>query len=230
MRRILVSISSSVLLLFLSTAISAQSSDYHNYITKANDKALIYRGKIERHYTYSYKGTYFAFQEDFTPGVVFYNKKRYEDVLINLNSNRDVLLVKYDDTSLPVIMDKKLVEWFVLDDRDFVNVTDGAEIGLEDGYYEVLVEGENQILKKIYKEYREDISSTGHARIEIIFDSILEYFILTPDGYLPISGKKTFVKLFNEDKKEINRVFKGATRVERQDKDMLYRKVMEVVK
>ena len=50
------------------------------------------------------------------------------------------------------------------------------------------------------------------------------------EEWIRVTGKGTFTKLFRENKKDINEVFRSAPRIVRNDKDMLYKRVMEVVR
>ena len=221
-------------LLFFSTGtieVLAQKESREDYLSQVKGLSLIYRGKIEKHYSYKYKGTYFAYQEDYVPGDVYYNQKLYTDVLMNLNSHTDQILVRLTESHLPVLLDKSLVDWFVLDGRKFINMQDGDYGGLTGGYYEVLDGDETILFKKIVKEYREDLVASGQdAKIEKVFDPVINYYLYRDGVSEKVSGKSTFVKFFKEDKKEINHIFREATRGERNDKDRLYKKVLEAVR
>lgn len=221
-------------LLFLcisTSAVFGQDEDKNQYMSEVQGQSLLYRGKIEKHYSFKYRGTYFAYQEDFVVGQVYYNRKLYTGVLLNLNAQNDQLLVRQSNTHLPVVLDKTLVDWFVLGDKRFAKIEEGGEIGLTGGYYEVFIDGKYQVLKKITKEYREELVASGQdSRIDKVFGEVTDYYIRQNGEYVRITGKSTFVKIFKEYKKDINRVYRDATRAVRSDKDVLYRKVMEAVR
>jgi hypothetical protein len=209
----------------------AQEEDSQVYMSEVEGLSILFRGKIEKHYGYRYTGTYFAYQEDFVLGDIFYNKKLYKGVYINLNSHTDQLLVKQNKTSLPIRVEKFLVDWFMMDGRTFVRVKDGPEGSLEGGYYEVLVDDRYKLLKRIRKNYREDLNSSGQqSQIVRVFDQETAYYLNDGYGWIEVKGKKTFAKQFPLYKKEINSIFNGATRQDREEKDGLYKKIMEVVK
>lgn len=201
----------------------AQNKDLNTYLENVQGNSLLYRGRIEKHYSFKYKGTYFVYQEEYVAGDVYYNKKLYTGVLLNLNAETDELSVRLTSSHLPVSLDKSLVEHFTLGEKRFVNV--------RGGYYEILVEGDVPLMKKTTKEYRENLVSSGQdSKIEKVYDSVLEYYLVKGEEWIRVTGKGTFTKLFRENKKDINEVFRSAPRIVRDDKDMLYKRVMEVVR
>lgn len=220
-----------ILISFFPVRLRAQEDDSQVYMSEVNGLSTLFRGKIEKHYGFRYTGTYFAYQEDFVLGEVYYNKKLYKGIYLNLNSHTDQLQVKQNKSSLPIRLEKGLVDWFVMQDRTFVRVKDGPEGSLEGGYYEILVDGRYKLLKRIIKNYREDLNSTGgQSQIVRVFDPEIIYYLNDGNGWIEVKGKRTFVKQFGLYKREINEIFSGATRSELDEKDGVYKKIMEVVK
>lgn len=203
--------------------LKAQDVDRCTYMKRVEGQSLLYRGKIEKQYSFKYKGTYFAYQEEYVEGDVYYNKKLYTGVLLNLNSFTDELSVRLSESHLPLLLEKNLVQYFTLGDKPFVNI--------DSQYYEILVDGDMVLYKKIVKEYREDLVSSGQeSKIEKVFDADISYFLVDGTQWTKVSGRGAFIKLYPQYKREIKKVFREATRAERSDKDKLYKRVMEVVR
>ncbi|MBR5610799.1 MAG: hypothetical protein IKW65_04690 [Bacteroidales bacterium] len=208
-----------------------QESDLNSYMKSVEGNSLLYRGKIEKHYSFKYKGTYFAYQEEYVEGKVYYNQKLYTGVLLNLNSFTDELSVRLSEGHLPVLLEKNLVDYFSLGERNFVNVRDGKKFGVDSGFYEVLTEGEERLLKRIRKEYKENLVASGQdSKIEKVFDAMIDHYIVKGDKWVKVTGKGTFVKWCPERKKEINAIFRDAGRAERNEKDRLYKRMMEATR
>lgn len=207
-----------------------QVPDRTSYMKCVEGQSLLYRGKIEKQYSFKYKGTYFAYQEEYVEGEVWYNQKLYTGVLLNLNSYTDELSVRYSGSHLPVLLDKSLVKSFKLGQKPFIQMMDGEVDGIDPGYYEVLTDGDMKLMKRIVKEYREELVASGQdSRIERVFDAATNYYLVNGQEWVRITGTGTFVKMFPERRRELKAIFRGATRAQRGDKDNLYRRMMEVV-
>lgn len=218
-----------VLLLALSFGeVSGQQYPQKSYQESVDMQSLLFRGRVERRYAYKYQGTYFAYQDKYVKGEVYFNKRHYSDVLINLNSHRDRVSVTKSEGQLPVILDRRYVEWFKMGSRLFVNIENGKYQELNGGYYEVLFDdGEKRLLKKIYKEYKELLERDV---VEREFLSKIDYYLVTGGKAEKVHGKKSFAKLFPQSKKDIKRVNREAPFAVKEDKDLLYKAYMEVVR
>ncbi|MFA6769859.1 MAG: hypothetical protein WCR71_01640 [Bacteroidales bacterium] len=171
----------SLLLIYFTTSYSQESGDYELFVEEAKELSNLYRGAAPLNYKFKYTGTYFAYSEEYVLGNVFYNDKLYKDVLLNLNSHLDELYVFVSENGMPVMLNKKFVEKFNIDNRDFINFKfNGTEIPLEDGYYEVLwSNSENKLIKKTIKKYEERINHLANLET----NSKIERFFLHSDQY-----------------------------------------------
>lgn len=190
--------------------------------------SLLYRGRIERRYAYRYSGTYFAYHDKYVKGEVYFNKRLYTEVLVNLNSHRDRVSVRHSENQMPVILDRNYLEWFKMGSRLFINVDEGEYDGLESGYYEVIYEDSSRrLLKKIVKEYKEVLE---RSVVEIQFTPKIEYYVAENGTATAVKGKKGFIGLYPARKKEIKRIFRDAPVVVRDDKDRLFKLFMEGIR
>lgn len=204
-------------LLILSIALSAQeSSDYNDYMEKAGNRALLYRGKAIKKYHFKYDGTYYAYQEEYLPGTLYYNKKWYSDIYLNLNSHTGELYIKPAIDAVAVGIADELVEKFSMGKMNFVR-RDGI-------YYQVIYQGKNALYKQISKLYREEIdhsSQVGISGFIKLFDEVWNYYFVKDDVLIPVSNKRDFYKLFPSQKKEIKKQLSlaGYNKVFLKDKD-----------
>lgn len=211
--------------------LGVKGQDILNYLSKVEGDALIYRGEIEQPYNFRYSGTYFAYAESYSEGFIYFNDKLYEGVLINLNAHTGQVSVKQTKDHLAVHLKKELVKWFVMGDHFFINLTDMERVGMASDYYEVLEDGEIRLLKRVTKECREDLTSNGqNSSITRVFESRCEYYIEKGGQYTKVKGKRTFIKLFGDKKREINQTFRDAPKVVRHDKDEMYKRVIREIR
>ncbi len=217
-----------LLLVFSFGEVCGQQYPLESYQKSVDMQSLLFRGRVERRYAYRYQGTYFAYQDKYVKGEVYFNKRRYSDILINLNSHRDRVSVTKSEGQLPVILDRRYVEWFKIGSRLFVNIGEDEYQGLDAGYYEVLSDvGDKRLLKKIYKEYKEILE---RDIVEREFLSKVDYYLEIDGRVEKVHGKKTFERVFPQSKKELKRVNKEVSFAVKEDKDLLYKAYMEVVK
>lgn len=208
--------------LVTATAAHAQSiNDYENYMAEAGHNSILYKGRIDKPINYKYNGTYFAYEEAFTQGEVVYNGKSYHNIWMNLNSYRDELNVRLFPVSFMIVLDKNLVESFVMNGRKFINIKGQS---IPDGYYELLYDGKSDLLKKVTKKKYEEESNT--AKI-VGFLPAYRYYILKDSVYYPVKGKNSFVSYFPADKKNIRMVYRHLSFSEQDDKDILYKIILE---
>lgn len=198
------------------------------YQQNVDVQSLLYRGRVERRYTYKHKGSYFAYHEKYILGEVYFNKRLYSNIYINLNSHRDRVSVKQTENHLPVILDKRYVEWFKMGGRLFINLGRGEYKGLDAGYYEVLYQdSDKRLLKKIYKEYKELLERDV---VEREFLNKTTYYVVIGDKVEKISGRKGIFALFPRSKRVLKSTYRGLPQVVRNDKDRLFKALMEVAK
>lgn len=218
-----------VLLLVLSFGeVCGQQYPLESYQKSVDMQSLLFRGRVERRYAYRYQGTYFAYQDKYVKGEVYFNKRRYSDILINLNSHRDRVSVTKSEGHLPVILDRRYVEWFKIGSRLFVNIEKDKYQGLNGGYYEVLFDdGKNRLLKRIYKEYKEILERDV---VEREFLSKIDYYLVIGGKAEKVHGMKSFAKLFPQSKKDIKRVNREVSFTVKEDKDLLFKAYMEAVR
>lgn len=115
----------------------AQTDVYKEFSDAAAGRMAIYRGRVGTGYTFKYNGTFYFEGPEFVRGDIIYDGKAYRDVIINLNSHKQELLVKLTDGSPALVVKETLVKRFTMGGRCFVNL---AACGFKDapeGYLEL---------------------------------------------------------------------------------------------
>jgi hypothetical protein len=111
-------------------------------------------------------------------GSVFYDHLLYPDVPLLFDEVKQVLVFQSSTTAIQLVNEK--IQHFSIGSHHFIHL---GNPDTEKGFYEVLHDGNSQILKKESKSIMEDISSVADG---------IKYFIKTKTSYyIGIDGKIT---------------------------------------
>lgn len=177
----------------------------YDYINDAKIDAVIFRGPTSIKYPFRFTGTVYAYSDEFMEGRVYYNKKEFAGVKLNLNSNRDELYIQMYGTGLVIVLDKKYVRDFSYGGHNFINHTasDGIE-GLDYGYYEVLYAGKDMLLKRVKQVFSEKAGvDAGGSSILKMFYPVYSYYIIMDGKAVSIKKRGDFAKKYKEHKSAI---------------------------
>lgn len=221
----------------ISVSLCAQEiSDYQKYMDSAGNGALLFRGHSAKKYLFKYTGTFYAYDAEYLKGEIYYNKKHYSNIYINLNSHFDEVYIKTSPDQIPVGVSDKYVESFKMGDKQFVRLSSMKELGMVEGYYQILcTKGKYTIYKRIDKLYKEEIDqrSVASVGLERMFDQKIAYFLFDGSDYVQIRKKKDLLNHFPEQKKEIKKKLSQTAfnrlYVARTDKDGLFVTILNFV-
>jgi hypothetical protein len=124
---------------------------------------------------------------------------------------QDVIFLAHPITSFPVSLNPHFLEWFLIDDHYFKKV-EGKE-----GYFELLYDSEEITLYKKHEKSKvfEIYTDKEEEKFKYVLDE--SFYLKRGDSWVRIRGKKTFLKLFAEHKKEINTFYKNKVRKSERD-------------
>lgn len=144
-----------LLQLFIFNCAGGQSLP-EEYMQQAGQNAVLYRGPLPQILPFRYNGSIFAFQETFTRCNLWYNHKFYPNVLLNLDAYRDELYIRIPDKLVTLVLEKKAVETFILEEKEFINILPETPYkNLMPGFYQVVYNGKDKLFKKIRQIYSE---------------------------------------------------------------------------
>jgi hypothetical protein len=178
-----------------------KAQDQISYQKQAGALSTLYRGALPSElYPYKYNGTYFLESPTFVKGNLFYNGKYYYDILLNLDAAKQELLVKGNENLAPVVLSGKMVNFFTMNGKFYVNLNAIGFPNAPRGYYQLIRDGEKPILSLVEKKYK---SQAGyHNGQEIGYDDPY-YDRDVPDYFL---RKETFYTLKNGNIARISRL------------------------
>jgi hypothetical protein len=185
--------------------------DGYDYIKDAKIDAVIFRGPTTIKYPFRFTGSVYAYSDEFLEGRVYYNKKEFAGVKMNLNSNRDELCVQMYGTGMIIVLDKKYVKNFSFGGHNFINHTAGDGIdGLDYGYYEVLYSGKDLLLKRIRQVFNEKVGvDASGTSILKHFYPVYNYYIVRDGKVISIKKRGDFAKIYKEQKSAIKQHIKA---------------------
>ncbi len=147
-----------LILLLLSLSAEAQQhsgKDYSEYISDASENALIFRGRRALQYELPHNGHQYWDQERFIPGNLTYNGKEYYDVLLNIDANTNEVLVKKDDISQAIRLEREYIDALSIGESGFTDLERQGVKGAEEGFYEVILGGSQPVYRRIAKIFTE---------------------------------------------------------------------------
>lgn len=173
--------------------------DLSRFEKDAGALSTLFRGRLQKNTTFRYNGTFYLDTRTFRKGDVLYNGKYYTDVLLNLNASTQELVIRPEANSAGVILYRDQVAWFSIGNRRFVNL---RYIGLKDapeGYFEVIRDGREPILRMSFKHLRaatgllsaktlDDMDENYDPAVVSYYDREEKYYLLHPDGILQKIG------------------------------------------
>lgn len=200
----IISVFSFILTFTINTA-SAQTDDtaksiITDYQNRVGDFTPIYNGEVEPTYSPTfYKNTPYYISEEFSNGDIGYKGRRYFNLQMRLDLNRDQLITITPEGKYAMIVNKNGVEWAYVHGRKVINHTPAAKSGLKPGYYIEHFKGDRLSLleKTVFTLNR------SHAREIPSFDRRTRYYILMDGNYHQVSNRSSFTRLFPLLKKEI---------------------------
>ena len=166
-----------ILLLLLAAALGEVRAQ--NYESEARELSTLYRGRLQNSYHYRYNGTYYMYTRDFRRESLLYNGKRYDNVLLNVDAFSMDLISKPEEKIGGVILNRDQVAWFTLDGRWMVNLRYLGYADAPEGYFEVVNNGREPLLKFRRKTFEIDHRNNRVLTddMDMNFDSdVINYF------------------------------------------------------
>ena len=129
--------------------------------------STLYRGRLPKLYPFKYNGTYYLETRQFTTGSILYNGKQYDHVILNLDAYSHNLVVKPDNNAAEVVLDRSQVVWFTMKGARFMNLRYLGYPEAREGFYEVVKDGREPLLRFSEKVFKTDIQGTSGERTDL---------------------------------------------------------------
>jgi len=206
MKRLYLYVSFAAFLLSMSVGF-AQHLDQaarEDFIFQASEFSKLFAGRIAEEYPNVYTETYYIYSRRFIEGSLCYEGKRYQNVFLNINAEKQQLYALAPDKRHAVVLDPLLVSELVLDGEVFVYFAQGVQPGLSAGFYSVLWDGGWRLLKYVRKKYREYVDTQIRELVRT-FEVSTQYYLIKDGKIHSLSGRKSLIKALGSHKRELTR-------------------------
>lgn len=131
------------------------------------------------------------------PGTVEYDGKKYTDTELLYDLVKDELVLLHYNGSARIQLIKSKVEAFTIAERSFIHIKaeKSKDWGINEGYYEVIHQGKDLLLKKNLKILQ--TSYTSHSGRVDVFDR-QKFFLVRNGKANQISSRKNFLSLIGK--------------------------------
>lgn len=175
----------------------------YDYNAEVGFDSPVYRGEIADKYSFPFIGTVYAYSDEFEMGDLEFNGKMYYGLMMNLNCHRGELLVQIGATKDCIVLKNSIVGDFNIGERRYTALFGERGIkGLAPGYYQVLYEGEDVILKQIDRKIY-DHTDFSSGNITKAFALKVKYWLLKDGEVRQIRRERDLQRLYKSFKKDI---------------------------
>ena len=178
------------------------------------DYADIYNGRLETNYnTIQYKNLPYYRNADYTEASIIYKDTYYPNQKVRLDLFKEQLIVLAPGKLYGIILSSQNVKEVSMYNKTFVWLVPPKESGLKNGYYIHLLKGKKMQLlcKENYELQQKEV--TYH------FDHKVRHYLSYNDRYYPVKNTASFIKIFPQYKKQINKFSRDSKLNFKQAKD-----------
>lgn len=179
------------------------SQQRYDYNAEVGFDSPVYRGEIADKYSFPFIGTVYAYSDEFEMGDLEFNGKMYYGLMMNLNCHRGELLVQIGATKDCIVLKNSIVGDFNIGERRYTALFGERGIkGLAPGYYQVLYEGKDMILKQIDRKIY-DHTDFSSGNITKAFALKVKYWLLKDGEVRQIRRERDLQRVYKSFKKDI---------------------------
>jgi hypothetical protein len=195
-----------------------RSASAYSFVIQKNpsDKQLLLNGRIWRNKYSKAVGDQFFLSNVFLKGTVIFNGRRFDNLDLLYDINSDELLLRTE--SYPIIMmNKEMVDSFILvfDNRKYYVINAGKDSpGVLKGYVNIMYDGPSEL----YVKYKKNIQPLAVDGRYDLFHPSNSVYLKKGSEIVPVAGKKEFLNLLEDKKKEI-RLYLKSNRLKLRQKD-----------
>lgn len=175
-----------------------------DYTARTGVFSRLYSGKIELPYSprihqgYPYYGG-----QNYVKGCILFNNTLYcdQDIRLDLYKQQPVI---FSPANQAVVIPSKKVQKVNIYGKTFIWIVPDKDCGLKnEGFYISYLDGE-----KINLLCEERVFIHDKKAVPLVFERSVKYYLGVDGKYYHVKNKSDFLRLFPEDKKQINRYAK----------------------
>jgi len=175
--------------------------DLYNHFSA--DNAPVYNGRQYIYLTYKMEGDPYFISGDFSKGWVNYSGRKYDSVPLMYDLARNQLVILSPNKISPIILENDFIDSFSLHEHHFIKLLQDYKQNLYNtGFYDLLYNGQIQLLVKRAKNIDEQIK--GDAVVRIFYPKD-RYYLHKDSLYYLVSNKKDVLHLFKDKAHDIKK-------------------------
>jgi len=177
-----------------------------SYLAVADNSAVIYSGKEEQTYPTNISNHPYYVSDQYQQGTLSFDGVEYHGVSMRLNVASEELIVSLPGRFFNVIVPRDRLDYAILNSYPlFYNGYAVKENSLPEGYFLLIHKGNNSVLRRETAFLSEQITGRSLNRF---FAKKVRYYIYKDGQYHSVDSKGALLKLFKNQKKELNRFIK----------------------
>jgi hypothetical protein len=178
------------------------------YINKIADQSRLLNGiKYLPYRNQDYTGNGYYNTTELQKAYIKYDDVDFYDIPVLYDLHKDLLILRRrDDQGYMSLLNSKL-DKFIVNNHTFIKiVADSAEKTIKTGFYDVLHDGNMELLAKRTKAIEQEKSA---ITIRNLFVPYTKYFLHKEKAYYDISGKRDMLKVLKDKKQELEQYIKA---------------------
>ena len=178
------------------------------YFDAVKNHASIYSGREEQKYMYRTSNHPYLDTEQFRIGTLSVDGCVYHNVAMRLNQDVEELVILSPNRIFSVLVPREHIDYATIDSLYIVYrkpvSADGRD--MPEGYYVRMYNGETQVWKRKVSFLTSRIVD---QKVDYLFESNVKRYILVDGTYYPVTNKRSVLKLFASQKKELKRMMRS---------------------
>lgn len=178
------------------------------YTSKIADQSRLLNGiKYLPYRNQDYTGNGYYNTTELQKAYIRYDDVDFYDIPVLYDLHKDLLILRRrDDQGYMSLLNTKL-DKFIVSGHTFIKiVADSADKKIKTGFYDLLHDGDVQLLAKRTKGI--EIEKSG-ITIRNVFVSYTKYYLHKENSFYDISGKKDMLKVLKDKKQELEQYIKA---------------------
>ncbi|RZA03460.1 MAG: hypothetical protein EOP47_02875 [Sphingobacteriaceae bacterium] len=178
------------------------------YNNKITDQSRLFNGiKYLPYRNQDYVGNGYYNTTELQNAYIRYDDVDFYDIPVLYDLHKDLLILRRsNDQGYMSLLNTKL-DKFIINNHTFIKVVaDSAEKKIKTGFYDLLHDGQLQLLAKHTKAV--EVEKSG-ITIRNVFVPYTRYFLRKENAYYDISGKNDMLKVLKDKKQELEQYIKA---------------------
>jgi len=165
------------------------------------DNAFLYNGTEFTNADPAIKGDPYFLADALQKGKLVYNEVAYSDVPLLYDAWHDQLISQRYNNGVLMILISEKIKSFTIGNHQFTRLitNTGPNAALTTGFYELIYDGNSQVLAKHHKQIYESNS------LEKSFVESLHFFIRKKDVYSLVKNRKDLLAVFRDKKDNVKK-------------------------